>query len=362
MRAAFAGCVFSVLAIVAHAAGTPGPLRIALQAADGAGTPASGPRLIVSGRAPAQCAPQVDRVTLDGADLSILLKTPRMACDARHTTPFALRVDPAAAAGMPLLPGQVYRVRIFADGADATHLLAFHLLDTGSRASAPLPESGFWWSEAAAGSPPASAATGLSIESQDGKLAVGLLGFADSGAATWYFGSAPSSGRTAVVSLVQLANGDPTFAPVGSRPSAQAGPRLEIEFVSPTRAHAYLVRSDAGRDIEVRALDVARSRFSTGPIGSEWSGQWVLVPDDNGTPRVFEFTDPSSRDAENFHLADAGTGASLDCRLAHGTQHPDLCTLSIAAAALADFDQIGLDRLGGHGSDGVRVQLLRVPR
>ncbi|GAA0705760.1 hypothetical protein GCM10009105_03440 [Dokdonella soli] len=319
------------------------------------------PQINLLGTAPARCMPTIERVTLDGTDLSVELKSPTTGCDSQHPLPFNLRVDPTASAGVPILPGQIYHVRVYAMNGAAS-LLAFHLIDTGAPASAPTPENGFWWSEASAASGPMSAGSGASIELQDGQLAVGLFGFAESGAPTWYFGSTRPTGRVATVSLVQLANGDPMFAPTGSLPSAQAGPRLELEFLSPTHARAYLVRSEGGRDVQVRALTLARSRFATGPTGSAWSGQWVLVPDDNGAPRIFEFTEPSSQDAETFHLGDTDNNASLDCRLAIGTRHPEVCTLSVAATPIADFDQVGLDRLSGHGSNGARVRLLRVPR
>jgi hypothetical protein len=336
-------------------------LRIELETA-----PANAARMphsiAIRGKAPAHCTPIVGRVTLDGADLSIELGTPQTACDEKHPTSFNLRVDPLASTGLPLLPGQVYRVRVYSTDSGAPELAAFHLLDTSAAASAPTPESGFWWSEASAETGAATAGSGASIEWQDGQLAVGLFGFADSGAATWYFGSARPDGRVASVSLVQLANGDPMFAPTGSKPAAQTGPRLEIEFLSPARARAWLVRNEDGHDTQVRTLTLARSHFATGAIGNTWSGQWVLVPDDNGTPRVFEFADPSSRDAETFHLADVGNDASLDCRLASISRHPEVCTLSAASAPIADFDQIGIDHLSGRGSDGAHVKLVRVPR
>jgi hypothetical protein len=320
------------------------------------------PQVGLYGTAAAACPPEVARVTLDGADLSIELKSPQLACDSAHTAPFALQVDPAASAGVPILPGQVYRVHVYSIDAGAESLLAFHLLDTNTPTSAPTPEDGLWWSQASAETGAAVPGNGASIEFQNGQLAVGWLGFNDVGAATWYFGSAQPTGRVASVAMVQLANGDPPFAPTGNPPSAQPGPRLEVEFLSPTRARAYLVRNEAGRDVEVRALTLARSRFSSGPAANAWAGQWVLVPDDNGTPRVFEFSEPSSQDAETFHLADVGNDATLDCRVASGTQSPDVCTLSVAATTLADFDQIGIDHLSGHGSAGARVKLLRVPR
>ena len=359
-RLATAVCVGALFACMGAHAALPA-LRVQLEPV-AAGSLQLTRQIGLSGQAPLHCAPTIDRVTLDGVDLSIDLKSPHTGCDSTRTLPFNLRVDSAASAGVPILTGQVYRVRVYTELDGSASLLAFHLIDTNSADSAPTPESGFWWSQASADSGPASPGTGASIESQDGHIAVGLFGFSESGAATWSFGSAQPSGRVASVSLVQLANGDPPFAPTGSQPSANGGPRLEIQFLSPSRALAWLVRQKDGRDLEVRPLVLARSNFATGPVGSAWSGQWVLVPDDNGTPRVFEFSDPSSQDADSFHLADTGNDASLDCRLAPGTQQPEVCTLSAATVPLADFDQVGIDHLAGRNSDGGHIRLIRIPR
>lgn len=360
-----AACVLALSAWTGGAAAESAaarPLRIRLESA-GAGTLQMSRQVSLYGNAPARCAPQVARVTLDGLDLTIEIKTPQTGCDANHLIPFGLRINPGTSAGMPLLPGQVYRTRVYTvDAGGTANLLAFRLLDTGQPAAAPEPENGLWWSEASAESGPASAGSGASIEFQNGQLAVGLFGFAETGAPTWYFGSARPEGRVASVALVQLANGDAPFAPAGNKPVAQAGPRLEIEFLSPSRAQAYLIRGD-GRDAEVRPLTLARSRFAPGAAANTWNGQWVLVPDDNGTPRVFEFSNPNVQDSENFHLVDTNSDARLDCRLTgDATKRPELCTLSVAATALADFDQIGIDTLNGHSAGGVPVKLLRVPR
>lgn len=353
---ALAGCAGATAAVIG-----PQPLRVEFDTATS--SVAQAPyRVILHGDAAARCAPAVGRVTLDGSDLSIELRSPQTACDETQRVPFNLRIDVARSTGLPLLAKQVYRVRVYSSNGATTTLAAFHLLDTNGTASVPTPENGFWWSEAGTETGDASAGSGASFEWQDGQLAVGLFGFADNGAPTWYFGSALPSGRIAAVSLVQLANGDPMFAPAGSKPTAEAGPRMEIEFLSPTRARAWLVRSEDGRDTQVRPLLLARSHFAAGSPGSSWSGQWVLVPDDKGTPRMFEFADPSSQDAETFHLADAGSDASLDCRLGASSGHPEVCTLSSNSTTIADFDQIGLDHLSGRGSDGARVKLVRVPR
>ena len=316
----------------------------------------------VFGRAAAQCAPALAGVTLDGSNLSIELESPQTGCNSQRNVAFNLRVDPMVHAGMPILPGQVYRVRIYAKSGGVSQLIAFQLLDTNDAAAAPIPENGFWWSQAGKESGAASAGTGANLEWQDGQLAVGLFGFDESGLSTWSFGSARQKGRLATIDLVQLAHGDPPFAAAGNTPSADYGPRLEIEFLSPVHARAWLVRHEAGRDLEVRAFELGRTSFANGPVGTAWSGQWVLVTDDSAAPRLFEFADPSSQDAETFHLVDEGNDARLDCRLGAYTRQPGLCTLSAAAVPLADFDQIGLDRLTGRSGEGARVKLIRVPQ
>ncbi|MGH8173500.1 MAG: hypothetical protein ACREPX_10140, partial [Rhodanobacteraceae bacterium] len=123
-----------------------------------------------------------------------------------------------------------------------------------------------------------------------------------------------------------------------------------------------LVHTENGRDVQVRPLVLSRTAFAAGPAGSAWVGRWVLVPEDGGAPRLFEFTGPSNRDADSFRLIDAGNDASLECRLAPGTQQPDVCTLAAAGTALIDLDRVGFDHLGGHDANGAPVQLMRVPR
>jgi hypothetical protein len=260
-----------------------------------------------------------------------------------------------------MLPPAVYRVHVYAGNATASHLAAFTLIDTSAPSAAPEPESGFWWTQQGADNA-AAAGTGMNLEVQDNQLAASLLGFADSGASTWYFGSTTLAGRVARIPLVQLANGEEWFSAVGTQPDVQPGPRLEIEFLSPTRARAYLVRSEEGSDVQVRPLTLSRTAFATGPAGTSWIGRWVLIPEDGGTTRLFDFAAPTHRDGERFRLVDAANDAVLDCRLAAGTQQADACTLAASAAPIADFDQVGLDHFSGHGVNGAPVQLLRVPR
>ena len=318
-------------------------------------------RIGIDGSAPAGCVPRVDGITVEGADISIMLNASATGCKTNRLVPFHLKAEPTGSMGSRTLPAQVYHVRVYAGSGTAPHLTAFALIDASAPSLAPVPESGFWWTQPDEnGTAPAS--TGMSLELQDNQLAASLLGFTDAGASTWYFGSSTLAGRIARIPLVQLANGEEWFSAIGSQPDVQPGPRLEIEFISPARARAYLVRSDAQDDVQVRALTLSRSAFSTGPAGSSWVGRWVLVPEDGGATRLFDFAAPSHRDAESFRLVDTANDASLECRLAAGTPQADACTLTTSAATIADFDQVGYDHFAGHGANGAPVQLLRVPR
>lgn len=311
----------------------------------------------IYGEAAEYCQPAVKRVALDGADLSIELRAPSTGCNPARTVPFVLKARPAAAS--PLLDGRVYRVRVYSEVGGISSLSAFHLVDTGpGRAMGP--ESGFWWSvvDEDAGTSP-SRSTGLNVEAQGDRLAVGVYGFDDAGAPTWYFGSTRMSGRIASVSLLALAGGDPLFSPGGSQPAAQPGPRLELEFLSPARARAWLVRSVDGYDVAVRALTVSRSRFA-GEQAAIGSGRWVLVSDDDSPPRQFDFSSPSRADADTVHLADAGHDATLACSGGNDSNLPRRCHLFVADVELADFDRIGVDRFVGKRIDGTTARLLRV--
>jgi hypothetical protein len=315
-------------------------------------------RVAVHGQASLHCAPTISRTWLDDADFSVELRYPTQGCDASRRVPFTLRVDPRAS-GLPLPANRVLRLRAYRSTGATPELAAFRLFDTGPATAAQVPENGFWWSTADAGTGEAVRATGASLEWQDGELAVALYGFTETGAPTWYFGSARPSGRVARVGLVQLAGGEPLLSSTSGQPQALPGPRLEIEFLSPSQARAWLVRVEDGRDVQLRPLLLSRARFENDAGGSTWTGRWVLVPDD-GQPRTFEFRGGSPR-AHGFQLVDTGNDAHLDCRVAGGGT-PDLCTLSIGGAPAADFDRIGLDRLGGRTDDGAPATLVRVQR
>jgi len=345
----------AVWAAPALARTSTGVQRVALER-QFTGAPA---HIAIDGMATAGCTPQVEGVTVDGADISVVLNAAATGCKSGRTVPYHLKADPGANAP-PLVAG-VYRVRVYSGAGSAPRLTAFALVDGSTSASAPAPESGFWWTQSD-GLNASAAGTGMNLEVQGGQLAASLLGFTDAGSSTWYFGSATLSGRTARIRLVQLANGESWFSAIGTQPDVLNGPRLEIEFDSPSRAHAWLVRTDGNDDVQVREITFSRTAFEKGPAGTAWVGRWVLVPEDGAATRLFDFGSPSYRGAESFRLVDSTSDASLDCRLATGSQQADACTLTSSMSTIADFDQVGLDHFAGHGANGSPVQLVRVPR
>lgn len=318
----------------------------------------------LSGMWPNDCIPQVDGIALDGADLTINARFPTTGCDSSHSRPYRLRLSPSAIVGLPQLPPLIYRTRVFLAATNATpELAAFTLLDATSPNSSPQPESGFWWSQASKETGAALSGSGLSLEFQDHRVAAGFLGFDDAGNATWFFGSASVAGRVAHIPLVSLSRGDAPFEASDNRPLAEPGPHLEIQFLSPTRALAWIVRDRGNGTLDVRALSISRSLFAAEPTGTAWRGRWVLVRAGQEEASVFDLSEVSIEDSDSFHLRDPLGGSRLDCRLdaTSTVATPDFCTLIALPDTVANFDQIGIDHLKGRTADDTLVQLLRVP-
>lgn len=349
----------AALACAGAARATLADLHVSLSAAS-LHAPALPPNLDLVGHWPDSCVPTVERVTLDGFDLGIRLRSPPGPCQAVET-PLRLTVNPARAAGLDQLPGGIYRVAVrLARKNGPDPLLAFRLVDASARFPSPRPENGFWWASPANGT---LAGSGINLEVQGERLAVTLLGRDAIGLPTWYFGSATLERATAHVPLLRIGAGDPAAAAGASTP----GPVLDLQFDGPADATAYLSVDDDG-DPAQRPLDrltLQRVPFEPGRPGSPWRGRWVLLRDGEASARVLDFAAPASTpEAERFRLVDDGNGAVLDCRLGPrgADAPPQACTLASPDLPAVEFDQVGLDRLDGHALDGIGMQLLRIPR
>lgn len=322
------------------------------------------PDLLIEGNWPDSCLPAVVRTTLQENHIDVLLRSAGSVC-AQESTPLRLKVNPAREAGLRQLALGVFEVRLYQLGTDgSSELLAFRLLRSGGDDLSSRPESGFWWSVATASFAPALAGSGLSIEQQGENLAVTLLSY-EAGAPAWYFGSARMPGNIVRIPLVRMVGGDEPFSGVGSSPGAEPGMSLNLRFLSPAHAGAWLVRPRPGlaAGIEVQELNLLRLPFEGGRNGASWKGQWVLVVDGALEARLVDLAELVTADAESFRLRDRSGDTSLHCRLEQIGGHPvpAFCTLDKGNQILADFDHIGLDRLSGLATDGSPVRLVRLP-
>ncbi len=323
------------------------------------------PDLVISGIWSDACLPSVQRSRLAGQDLDIYLRSEKQVC-AQVQTPFELKLNPARLAGRSQLALGVYRVRLFlAHDNGSNQLIAFRLLRSGGEDRRARPESGFWWSIATANNIPALPGNGLSIEQQGDTLAVTWLSY-ESGAPTWYFGSQSMPGRIARIELSRMVGGAEAFSGPNSAPGIEPGLALNIEFVGPAHANAWLVRGQPGstRSIEIQDLNLVRLPFAAGNPGKDWQGQWALIVGDEPTARIIDLTTAETADAETFRIRDRLGSINLQCRLEDMDGHAIAasCSLIDGASLLADFDQVGRDRLSGQNADGMPVRLVRLPR
>jgi len=322
------------------------------------------PDLVIAGMWPNTCLPSVLRSTLVDMHIDIELRSNGTRC-ADNPTPLSLKLNPARLAGLEQLALGIYEVRVFSRRADGlSELIAFRLLRSGGDDTRSLPESGFWWSVPTTTSP-ALTGSGLSIEYQGDHIAVTLLSY-DRGAPVWYFGSASMSGNIARVPLARMVGGDEPFSAAGTPPVAEPGFALNLQFLSPSHAHAWLVRAaaDSSGAIETQQLDLLRLPFGSGHIGNAWRGEWALLEDESRQARIFDLDDLATADAETFRLRDRDGHGVLQCRIENigGHPMPAYCTLLDDGNILADFDHNGLDRLSGIGPDGHQVRLVRLPK
>ncbi len=321
------------------------------------------PDLQIDATWPDRCPPVVDRVTTTPGHIEVHLRASARTC-AEGSTPVRFLVNPARAAGWTQLPLATWEVRLYLGRAGhGEELVAFAWLDAGGELAAAKPENGFWWSLANPGQAPALAGSGITLERQEERLAISLLGY-EAGLPMWYFGSSNLRGSSVRVQLMRMLGGGGLFDGAGSAPLAEAGPVLHLLFESPARARAWLERPQAGSDraIELQGFGLRRLAFAPGHAADAWRGRWLLAKDDDDVARIFALSGERTSDADSFTLSDAANAITLDCRLAEPGEHamPAFCALRDGGTVLATFDRIGLDRMLGQSADGDRVELLRL--
>jgi hypothetical protein len=313
---------------------------------------------------PVSCLPAISRTTLTEWNIDVHLRNKTTHC-AAAVTPLTLKVNPARESGLSQLALGIYQVRLYLEQGDGrSELIGFHLLQSGGEITLSRPESGFWWSVPASSLVSALSGSGVSIEQQGENIAVSLLSY-EAGSPVWYFGSTRMPGNIAQVPLLRMVGGDEPFSAPLSSPGAEPGMSLNLEFLSPSQANAWLVRprSEQSQALELQPLNLMRVPFEDGAAGQHFRGEWVLVVDDARKADVINLIELTTSDQETFRLIDKFGGVSLQCRSQEvgGHSTPVFCSLTDGDSVLADFDQIGLDRLTGLDSNGATVRMIRLP-
>ncbi|MEZ5462429.1 hypothetical protein [Dokdonella sp.] len=314
---------------------------------------------------PVSCLPVISRTTLEGFNIDVHLRGNTAHC-ATVSTPVSLKVNPARESGRDRLALGIYQVRLYLEQAGGNaELIGFRLLQSGGDITLSRPESGFWWSVPGSEFGQTLGGSGVSIEQQGDDIAVSLLSY-EAGSPVWYFGSATMPGNTTHVQLVRMVGGDEPFSAPFSSPGAEPGMSLHLEFLSPSQAHAWLVRprSEDSLVVDIQPLNLMRVPFNEGPAGQHFRGEWVLVTDQARDAKVVTLVELITSDQESFRLVDKFGSVSLQCRSRDIGGYPSavFCSLTEGSTVLADFDQIGLDRLSGLDASGTAVRLIRLPR
>jgi hypothetical protein len=321
--------------------------------------------LIIEGTWGSSCLPGVTRTSLVDDRIDIQLHSAASNCISTPT-PFQIKLNPAREAGLRQFALGVYQVRLYLQkGAGISTLVAFRLLRSGGNDARSQPESGFWWSVPTLDHHRALAGNGMSIEQQGDKIAVTWLSY-EAGNPVWYFGSTTNPGNVARVDLLRMVGGGEAFSGPNAAPGAAPGLSLNLQFLSPSHASAWLVQaqSPGSESIEIQDLNLLRLPFESGHPGANWQGEWAFVVGEAAEARIFNLANLATADAESFRVSDRLGSVSLHCRLDSIGEHPlpAFCTLSDGASILADFDQVGLDTLSGLTPEGERVRLVRLPR
>ena len=326
------------------------------------------PVLTIQGIWPTPCAPTFQGASLSGNDLRIDARTMLNLCE-RASTPFALTVDPALAAGQAALPDGIYHVSFYAaNGMQGTpQLRAFTLLDTGASAAAPFrPETGFWWTTSPTHN--AMSRNVFSLELQGSQLTAALMSYDHDGRGDWQFGTARLEGRVAHVPLLQIAGGSAPFAAAAAAttPHGEAGLTLDLEFHSGAHASAWLTRTVDADDprIELQTMELVRLPFADAGGGSAWKGDWILVTDSaDVTPLRLQLDRLTALNAYRFRLGDEAAGVIIDCTLdgSNAELPPQNCVAHRQPGGdIGHFDAVAIGRMDGTRGDGVGVHLLRV--
>lgn len=327
--------------------------RIGVVRTDESGTLA----LQVLGQWQSGCQPQLRDVQVRGRDITLVAQPDSRRCDG-EPGPYRLRAElPPQARDV----GGVHRLRYLLqdDPLAPPRLMAFELLVLGEQSPA-APEAGFWWGEAGGEFDHAGPGLGAQIERQGGMLAVTFTGYGPEGLPEWMFGAAALIGATTDVALTRLEGGQGPFGGYRGPDQAQSAGRLQIEWLSSSRAVFWFSRETA-RGLELRPISMVRFDFGQQP-GSGWLGRWALESAGSSVLQVIEFNHMESSDAGFVLFGSAGESLTCLKSRSRPSSPPDGCELLFADGRSWTLDDVGLTQLRGRDADLASVRVFQLPQ
>lgn len=327
--------------------------RIGVVRTDEAGTLA----LQVLGQWQSGCPPLLRDVQVSGRDITLVAQPDSRRC-AGNPGSYRLSAElpPSVRSS-----GGVHRLRYLLqdDPVAAPRLMAFELLVLEEQVPV-APESGFWWGEAGGEFDHAGPGIGAQLERQGGMLAVTFTGYEIDGSPAWMFGAAALIDATTDVSLTRLQGGRGPFGGYRGPDQAETAGRLQIEWLSSSRAVFWFSRESA-RGLELRPISMVRFDFGQQP-GGGWLGRWAVEHGGTGDLQVIEFIHMEVSDA-GFVLFGKG-GESLSCvkSPARPSSPPDACELQFADGRIWTLEDVGLSQLRGRDADLAEVRAFPLPK
>lgn len=325
-------------------------------------------RVELQGHWAAGCMPEVESVWTEGRDIHFNVrasKAPKCAVPAADTT----KLLSAAPGESDLIAREAGVYRVHAHDTGTGNLLAFALARIGDDPSPVTPETGLWWPEPGAEFANSGPGFGVQVEMQGDIVALTATGYQDNGRATWWFGASSMLSNLSSTPLSALTGGRAPFGSYASPKEAQPAGNVHVEWLSAARAVFWFTRVDAESGaLTLNPISMVRFAFGVEP-GRSWEGDWIAEferdaegNDDLRSLRFNRFAETT----QGFSLDDPGNGYRLQCErdARHAQSPPSRCRLLDAAGAeLAEFLDIGLQRLRGVSTDGrSNVRLMRLDR
>jgi hypothetical protein len=325
-------------------------------------------RYEVRGEWPDACVPELDSIRVEDREIVLHAMLPAARC-VGEARPFVLSSDSLPGAPQKIVANGIHHVRFEVSRSPGAEpeLHGFRLLYAGNNPDPEfVPETGFWWPERGGNFDRGGPGIGMQLEVQASILSMSVFGYAEQGAATWYFGAGALTGHTAHIPLSVLQGGAGPFEAYAAPKSIDPAGSVLLELLSPSRVVMWFVRAAPnGRGLLREPMSMVRFRFSAS--AESWLGRWVLIAEegDAAPTRRIDFV-RVERHGDDFALVDASGSHRLSCDVDPGRPNspPAACRLVTSGSTEldVDFSDIALNELRGWNGSGERIVALKLNR